>query len=272
MTERPAHAYQPGSGVDITVPHSARVMNYWIGGKDHYRADQAAGDRVRAVFPGIVDLARTGRRFSGRCVRYLAAEAGIRQFLDIGTGLPAADNTHEVAQRVAPGSRVVYVDNDPLVLAYARALLTSTPSGATAYLHGDVHHPERILEGASRTLDLTRPVAVLLMGVLAHVGDYDEARGIVHRLTDALPSGSYLAIRDGTNTDPAYVAALDRYNRTGAAPYRLRSPAQLAGFLEGLETVGPGVVPCSQWRLDPPEGGAGRPARPAVYGGMGRKP
>ena len=257
------------TGIDSTVAHSARIWDYWSGGKDYYEADREAGDRILAVYPDMAVLARVGRRFIGRTVRYLAGEAGIRQFLDIGTGLPTVDNTHQVAQRVAPEARVVYTDNDPLVLTHAHALLTSTPEGATAYVEADVEQPERILEAAGATLDLSRPVAVMLMGILAHVPDYDQARSIVRRLMEPLPPGSHLAVRDGTTADPRYVKALEGYNRSGAVPYLPRSPEQVAGFLDGLEVVEPGVVPCPQWRPDAPDAESRKVV--ALYGGVGRK-
>src|SRR5256714_4397962 len=196
------------SQLDTSVPHSARVWNYWLGGKDNFAADRAMGDQVRQVFPDIVEVARVSRAFLVRAVRYLTDEVGIRQFLDIGTGLPTADNTHEVAQRIAPDSRIVYVDNDPLVLVHAEALLTSTPEGACAYLEADVRDPEAILAEAAKTLDFSQPVGLMLMGILGLVGDYDEARSIVRTLVAALPSGSYLALYDGSDTDPAYLAVI----------------------------------------------------------------
>ncbi|MFF3488792.1 SAM-dependent methyltransferase [Streptomyces sp. NPDC002701] len=256
--------------VDSTVPHSARIWNYWLGGKDNYSVDQEAGDAFREVFPGITDLARGSRAFLGRAVRHLAAEAGIRQFLDIGTGLPTAHNTHEIAQGVAPEAHVVYVDNDPLVLAHARVLLTSTPEGATAYVDADLHDPATVLREASRTLDLTQPVALTLMQVSGHIADYDEARRIVGALMAALPSGSYLAFNDSVDTNKANVEATRLYNESGAAPYRLRSPQQLAGFFDGLELVDPGVVPLDDWR---PEPGAARPSGDVIaLCGVARKP
>jgi O-methyltransferase involved in polyketide biosynthesis len=262
-------AAQIGRKIDSSAPHSARIFNYWLHGKDNYPVDRNAGDLVRKTFPDIVNLARIGRTFLGHTVRYLVTEAGIRQFLDVGTGLPTADNTHEVAQRLAPEARVAYVDNDPLVLAHARALLTSTPEGATDYIDADLHDPDTILRGAARTLDFNRPVALILMGILAHVSDYDEARSIVNRLMDALPPGSYLVVRDGTNTDPSYTKAIQGYNASGAVPYHLRSPEQLAGFFDGLDLLAPGVVSCPLWRpTTPPPAGTGEPA---VFGGVGRK-
>ncbi len=259
----------PAPEIDTTVPHSARIFTYWLGGKDFYPVDREAGERFRAAFPEIVDLARIGRHFLGRVVRHLAEEAGVRQFLDIGTGLPTVDNTHEVAQRVAPEARVVYVDNDPLVLAHAQALLTGTPEGRTDYIHADMHEPETIIEGAKRTLDFGRPVAMILMGILAHIDDYDEACSIVGRLRDALPSGGYIAVRDGTDTSEAYLAAMEHYNASGAVPYRLRSPEQIAGYLDGLDVVEPGVVSCPLWRPEVPP--LEPPAEVALYGGVGRK-
>jgi hypothetical protein len=257
--------------IDTTVPHSARVWNCLLGGKDHYSVDREAADKIGEFFPGMVDIARHSRHMLVRVVRYLAGEAGIRQFLDIGTGLPTVDNTHEVAQRVAPESRIVYVDNDPLVLVHAQALLTSSAEGATDYLQADVHDPEVILEKASRTLDFSRPVGLMLMGILGLVDDYDEARSIVNRLVDALPSGSYLALYDGADTDPAYVAAIGGYNQgSGAIPYTPRSPEQIGGFFEGLELLEPGIVSVSRWRPEPSPWDDDLP-EVACAGGLARK-
>jgi hypothetical protein len=259
--------------IDTSVPHSARIWNYWLGGKDNYPVDRAAGDRYRATYPEIVDVARASRRFLTRAVRFLAGEARIRQFLDIGTGLPTVDNTHEVAQQVAPESRVVYVDNDPVVLAHARALLTSAREGGTAYVDADVHDPDRILEAAGKTLDLDRPVGLMLLGILGHVTDDDEARSIVRRLMAALPPGSYLTVCDGTNDiSEAGVAAQDHYNESGAVPYRLRSAQELAAFFDGLELVEPGVVSCPRWRPDPADLAAGPPPEMDQVAGVARKP
>ena len=240
-----------GTAIDTTVPHSARIWNYWLGGKDHYAVDRAAGDQFSAIYPQIVDIARADRAFLGRVVRFLAGEAGVRQFLDVGTGLPTKDNTHEVAQRVAPESRIVYVDNDPLVLAHARALLTSSPEGTTHYVNADMGDPEKVLHEAAKWLDLTQPVALTLMGVLGHVTDYAEARSIVAALLDGLPAGSYLAINDSINTSEALEDALRQYEASGAVPYRTRSLEQFAGFFDGLELVEPGVVLVADWRPDP---------------------
>jgi O-methyltransferase involved in polyketide biosynthesis len=262
------------SRIDTSVPESARIWNYWLGGKDNYPVDRSAGDEYVAVFPGIVDLARAARAFLGRVVRYLAGEAGIRQFLDIGAGLPTVDNVHEVAQRVAPDSRVVYVDNSPSVLAHSRALLTSTPEGVTDYLDADLREPEAILAAAARTLDFDRPVALMLMGMLGHFVDDDEVLSLVGRLVAGLPPGSYLATYDGTHpavTAPALDEAQEQYNQSGATQYVLRSPKQIARRFDGLVLVEPGVVPVTQWRPDPDPAGK-VPAPVDEYGGVGRKP
>jgi S-adenosyl methyltransferase len=255
--------------IDTTVPHSARFWNVWLGGKDNYEVDREIANQIAARWPGLVDVARTSRHFLGRAVRCLAGEAGVRQFLDIGTGLPTVDNTHEIAQRVAPDSRIVYVDNDPLVLTYARALLTSTPEGATDYLDADLRDTDAILRKAAKTLDFTRPVALILMGIIGHVEDYEEARGIIAGLMDALPSGSYLVQYDGTSTSPEMVEAQDQYNSSGAVPYYVRSPEQIAGYFEGLEILEPGVVRVTEWR---PEASVFHgPSDVDAFGGVARK-
>ncbi|WP_086159342.1 SAM-dependent methyltransferase [Streptomyces marincola] len=261
---------QPQVPIDTAVPHSARIWNYWLGGKDNYAVDREAGDRFRATFPGIVDGARAARYFLARAVRHLAGEAGVRQFLDIGTGLPNVDNTHEIAQRVAPEARVVYVDNDPLVLAHARALLSSAPEGAADYLDADLLDPEGIVRAAAGTLDFDRPVALMLMGILGHVEDFEEAKAIVRRLTAALPPGSYLVHYDSTDTSEEYVTAIRGYNEGGAVPYILRSPERIAEFFDGLDLLEPGVVSCSRWRPDALA--FGLPAEVHQYGGVARKP
>jgi hypothetical protein len=270
-------SYTPGQRtdppeIDTTVPNSARIWNYWLGGKDNYPVDRETGDEYRAIYPEIVDVARASRQFLSRAVRYLAGEAQVRQFLDIGTGLPTVDNTHEVAQRVAPDTRVVYVDNDPVVLTHARALLTSDEA-VTAYVDADLHDPDRILVAAAQTLDFTQPIGLMLLGILGHIDDDDEARSIVKRLLGALPSGSYLTICEGTNDlSQAGVEAQQLYNESGAAPYRLRSAQQIAGFFEGLELVEPGVVTCPQWRPDPDDLSRGLPPEMDQFAGVGRKP
>ena len=254
------------AAIDTTVPHSARIWNYWLGGSDNYAVDREAGEEYQEIFPGIAVVARTSREFLTRAVRYLAGEAGIRQFLDIGTGLPTADNTHEVAQRIAPDSKIVYVDNDPLVLAHARALLTSSPQGDCEYLDADIRNPDAILAVAASLLDFTQPVALMLMGIMGHFTD-DEAYPIVARLQAGLPSGSYFALYDGARTNEAFNQAQQGYNETGAVPYHLRSPEQFAPFFEGLELIEPGMVPVPHWRPDP----GAEPAEIYSYCGVGRK-
>jgi hypothetical protein len=257
------------SKLDTTVPHSARIWNYWLGGKDNFAVDRAAGDEYIKVFPGVVEMARASRNFLARTVRYLAGEAGVRQFLDVGTGLPTVDNTHQIAQRVAPRSRIVYVDNDPLVLVHARALLVGSPEGVTDYLDADLHEPEQILAAAAKTLDFDQPVALILSGILGHVPDTGEARDIVSRLMGGLSSGSYLSINDGTRVvaGEALAEAQDGYNDTGAVPYQLRSPEEIASFFTGLELVEPGIVSCPLWRPDPGD----TPVELDAFGGVGRK-
>ncbi|MFJ8111817.1 SAM-dependent methyltransferase [Streptomyces sp. NPDC096132] len=256
--------------IDRSVPHSARIWNYWLGGKDHYPVDEEAGDAYTAVFPGIVTIARSSRAFLRRTITHVVAEAGIRQFLDVGTGLPTADNTHEVAQRIAPEARIVYVDNDPLVLAHARALLHSSPKGATAYVDADVLDPDRILAAAAETLDLSRPTALILSNILGHIADDAQARAVVDRLMGALPSGSYLSVNDGSlGIDPVFEAAQDAYNASGAVPYNLRTVDRITSFFDGLELLEPGVVPVPLWRPDPAS-----PAPEVIgeHGGLARKP
>ncbi|HEY8473568.1 MAG TPA: SAM-dependent methyltransferase [Natronosporangium sp.] len=251
--------------IDTSVPHSARIWNYWLGGNDNYAVDREAGDRYREAFPAIVDVARASRAFLGRAVRYLVGEVGIRQLLDVGTGLPTAENTHEIAQRVAPECRIVYVDNDPLVLAHARALLTSTPEGATDYIDTDMREPEKIIEAAGRLLDFSQPIGLLFMGVLGHISDDGEARSIIRQVLAPMAPGSYLALQDGV-IDPAASKAAQEYEETGAVPYVLRTREQLASFFDGLELVPPGFVPVNRWRPDQP-GEADLP----TYGGVARK-
>ncbi|GHE32661.1 hypothetical protein GCM10017673_39360 [Streptosporangium violaceochromogenes] len=259
--------------IDTTVSHSPRIWNYWLGGKDYYPVDREVGDRFREVFPDIVEIARSSRTFLARAVEHLAGAAGIRQFLDIGTGLPTVDNTHEVAQRIAPEARIVYVDNDPLVLAHARALLVGTPQGVTEYIDADLRDPGRILEAAGRTtLDLDRPVALMLLNILGHIPDLDEARSIVKRLVDALPPGSHLAVADGTNVvrGREFDEAIAIWNAGGSVPYTLRTPGQITRFFDGLELLEPGVVSCPHWRPDPIDFGLIREVD--EFCGVARKP
>lgn len=252
--------------IDTTKPHSARFWNYFVGGKDHYEADREVGDQIKEIFPGLADVAVASRHFLARAVTCLAAEHGVRQFLDIGTGLPTADNTHQVAQRVAPDARIVYVDNDPLVLVHARTLLSSTPEGATDYLDADLYAPDAVLEAASKTLDLERPVALVLLNVLGHVADPAEARALVGRLMAGLPSGSYLVIGDSTATSEGMIAASAAYNASGAVPYYVRPVDEIAAFFDGLDVLDPGIVPITRWRPETDTDVVD------AYGGVGRKP
>jgi hypothetical protein len=258
--------------IDATVPHSARIWNYWLGGKDNYEVDRMAGDQFLQAFPDIAVIARASRAFLGRTIRYLAVERGIRQFLDVGTGLPTFDSTHEIAQQVAPESRIVYVDNDPVVLLHAETLLVSAPEGATDYVDADMRDPARILAAAAKTLDFSRPIAIIFLGVLGHVPDDDEAVSIVRRLMQAVPSGSYLVLADGTTVVHGQQgsAAQDEYNESGADPYALRSVAQLARFFDGLALVEPGLVSVTRWR--PEDKAFGEPAEVDQFGAVGRKP
>jgi hypothetical protein len=239
------------SRLDTTAAHSARVWNYLLGGKDHFAADREAGDLVLKMFPGFARLARLQRVFLVRAVRYLAGEAGIRQYLDIGTGLPTADNTHQVAQAIAPQSRIVYADNDPMVLVHAKALLTSAPEGATSYTEADVRDPDTVLAGAARTLDFSEPVALVMLGILGQLPGSASPHSLLRRYLDALPAGSYLALCDGTDASPALNEAIAAYNQNSASSYHLRSAEQIGAFFDGLTVVPPGIVPASRWRSDP---------------------
>ncbi|MBV7674270.1 SAM-dependent methyltransferase [Streptomyces halstedii] len=255
--------------LNTSVAHSARVWNYWLGGKDHFEADQVAGDAYSSNYPLITTFAQESRAFLRRTVTYLAREAGIRQFLDLGAGLPTENNTHEVAQRIAPDCRVVYVDHDPLVLLYVHALLTSTPEGATTYVEADMRDTEKVLAGAAQTLDLTQPVALVINDVLGHIVDFDEALGLVARLVDRLPSGSYLSLSHSTASDPEHRAVQDAYNASGAIPYIFREPELTARFFEGLDMVEPGLVSWPNWR---PDETTGRTTDRAGWGAVARVP
>jgi O-methyltransferase involved in polyketide biosynthesis len=264
-------------GFDPSVASPARVWNYWVGGKDNFAADREAAEMVLELLPHMMLLAQLTRRFLIDTVHQLAAEHGIRQFLDIGTGLPTADNTHEVAQRVAPESRIVYVDNDPVVITHAHALLAGTPEGVTDYLDADLRDPARILTEAARVLDFSQPIAVLLIGILHFIPDSDDPYGIVARLMDAVPSGSYLVIVHGASDIQAEAVAESSrvYNRMSSVPYTPRSYEQVARFFDGLDLLDPGVVPIgyrpatgqpdASVGSTPPDGGTS-------YCGIGRKP
>jgi hypothetical protein len=258
-------------GFDISVAHPARVYDYWLGGKDHFEPDRIAAQEVIAVRPTIIRDIRANREFLGRVVRFLAGEAGIRQFLDIGTGIPSANNTHEVAQSVAPDCRIVYVDNDPIVLAHARALLTSTPEGACAYLDADLKDTGKILQEAERTLDFSRPVAVLFIGVLHLVSEADEPLRIMGEMLDATVAGSYLALTQpakDVNADQVAEGAR-RYNEHVKTPQTRRTYAETLRFFDGMEVVPPGLVQCHRWR--PATGAVGLEENVSAYGGVARK-
>ncbi|GAA5201716.1 SAM-dependent methyltransferase [Rugosimonospora acidiphila] len=266
-------AYDSRPPIDTSVAHNARVWDYWLGGTDNFAVDRQVGDRVRRLFPVIGEVARASRQFLLRAVRFLAGEAGIDQFLDLGSGLPAANNTHQVARAIAPGSRVVYVDNDPLVLAHARALLAEGPRKATDYLDADVRDPDAVLAAAARTLDFTRPVAVMMLGVLNFVTDAAQADAIVRRLVDAVPAGSYLALTHPTTElgGESNAEAMTFWNRNADPPIRTRTGAELAGFLAGLDVMEPGLVSCSRWRAGSGEDGR-LPDPVPQYGAVARKP
>jgi O-methyltransferase involved in polyketide biosynthesis len=254
--------------LNTNEPHSARVWNYWVDGKDHFAADRKAGDAVKAELPEIVEVARQSRLALARVVRHLVADEGITQFLDVGTGLPTAGNTHEVAQTYYPAARVVYVDNDPMVLVHAQALLTGTPEGRTAYIDSDVRSSRFIVEQAAATLDFKVPIGLILFGILGHVPDIEQVRQILATLVQALPSGSLVAINDGTYTTLAHLQAQEVANQAGHN-YTLRRPVDLMGFFGelGLDLVEPGVVSTPQWRpTEPTE------QRLPVHCGVGRKP
>jgi hypothetical protein len=269
---------RPAPIIDTSVAHPARRYNYFLGGKDNFQADRDSGDAIARMFPTIRIAALENRSFLRRAVEFLVRDAGIKQFLDIGTGIPTADNTHEVAQSMAPDARVVYVDNDPIVLVHARALLTSTPEGRTAYIDADLRNPEQILADPElrNTLDLNQPIALMMIAVLHFImDDRDNPYGVVHTLVDALPSGSYVAITNVT-TDfmPEHIkaAALQAQASRQQGDIQFRSRDDFARFFDGLELVEPGIVSVHEWRArDEPE-----PRRSAadvsVYGAIGRKP
>ena len=257
--------------IDTSTPHPARVYDYWLGGKDNFEADRQAARAAIKIFPHTVQSAVACRAFLARVVHYLAGEAGIRQFLDIGTGLPSGDNVHEVAQSAAPDSRIVYVDNDPIVLLHAETLLTSSAQGATAYLDADVRDTGRILAEAARTLDFGQPVAVLLFAIMHFIPDAQDPAGIVRTLMDPLPPGSYLAIGHHTADIHPEMEEFARHMSERNPEFRatLRSRAQVTGFFGGLELVPPGVVQISKWR---PRSDLEAKAQAALWGGVARKP
>jgi len=256
---------------DTSVPHIARVYDYWLGGKDNFAADRELGEQTLQAYPNLVYSVRANRGFLARTVRFLAGEAGIRQFLDIGTGIPTAHNTHEVAQRIAPESRIVYVDNDPIVLSHARALLKSSPQGACAYLDADLRDPDAIIAAAAATLDFGQPVAVMLIAVMHFVGDDAEASAIISRLMGACVPGSYVTLSHAASDIDAEQQGemVRRLNQSVAEKATLRGHAGVTRLFDGLDLVEPGLVRVSDWRPDS-HLEAARPT--GLWGGVGRKP
>ena len=258
--------------IDTSVAHQARIYDYWLGGKDNFAVDREAAEHALAAYPGLRRGVRAQRAFLARAVGYLAGQAGIRQFLDIGTGIPTASNTHEVAQAIAPEARVVYVDNDPMVLAHARALLTSAPEGACAYLDADIRDTGDVLRAASGLLDFGQPIAVMLIGILHLIPDADDPGGIVARLVGELPAGSWLAIaHPASDVERDKVATMtDRYNQRVTTAATLRTHAEISAFFAGTEMLPPGVVQYHQWHPEEPARDA--EGEVAAYCGLGRKP
>jgi hypothetical protein len=255
---------------DVSVAHQARIYNYWLGGKDNYAADRKAAEAAVAAYPGVASGARANRQFLARAVRHLAGEGGIRQFLDIGTGIPTANNTHEVAQSVAPGSRIVYADYDPVVLAHARALLDSSDEGTTDYLNADLRDPDAILEQAARTLDFSQPVGIMLIAILHAIGDDEDPYAIVAKLLAAVPAGSYLTVsHPASDIDPEKIAdATSRLNQLSHQHFTLRDHDEVTRFFSGLELLDPGLVRIEDWR---PEPRSELRNLSAVWGGVARK-
>ena len=258
------------SAIDTSTAHPARVYDYWLGGKDNFAADREAAELALQAYPQLAEAVQSNRAFLARAVRYLTLQ-GIRQFLDIGTGIPAANNTHQVAQREAADSRIVYVDNDPIVLLHARALLKSTPQGACDYIQADLRNPEEILAAAPRTLDFGQPVALMLLAILQFISDDEDPYALVSRLLAALPPGSYLVVSHPTDdfNPNRQGESIQRYNERVADQATLRGHDETARFFNGLELVEPGVVPVAKWRPDSDLDTA-RPS--SMWCGVARKP
>jgi hypothetical protein len=270
--QRSASGRDKAAQIDVRRAHSARVYNYWLGGKDNFAADREAAEEAIAATPGIVEDVRANRAFLVRSVRFLARERGVRQFLDIGTGLPAAPNTHEAAQAIDPAARIVYVDNDPVVVAHARAMMVSGPDGIVDYVDADLRDPAVILKAAARTLDLNRPVALMLLLILHLIPDADGPHEVVRSLLAALPEGSYLVVsHPASDIRPDSVAEMTRKlnQRLKGPNATVRDHDETSRFFDGLELLEPGVVEPPQWRPDP-----GEPAPPdvTIWCGAGRKP
>jgi hypothetical protein len=270
---------QPGRvppEIDTTTAHSARIYDYMLGGKDNFAPDRAAAEAMVAAYPAIGVAMRENRGFLRRVVRFLAAEAGIRQFLDIGTGIPTSPNVHEIAQGIAPESRVVYVDNDPIVLAHARALLASSSEGVTAYIDADLLDPDKILNDAAltRTLDLSQPTALTIIGTLHFFPDSDDPHGIIARLASALPPDSYIALQHGTKDfmTPDVSGAFSAAVNDSGVPFVYRTRDEFARFFDGLDLVPPGITPIADWRAEDEPLPRPAPERASSYGAVGRKP
>jgi SAM-dependent methyltransferase len=256
--------------IDTSTAHPARVYDYWLGGKDNFAADREAGELALKAYPQLAEAVKSNRAFLARAVRFLTREAEIRQFLDIGTGIPASDNTHEVAQREAADSRIVYVDNDPIVLLHARALLRSAPEGACAYIEADLRNPDEILARAAETLDFSQPVALMLLTVLQFIADEEDPYALVARLMAALPPGSYLVLAHPTDDfNPSRGESIQRYNERVADQAVLRGREETLRFFDGLELLEPGVVVGAKWRPDS-EFEAARHS--STWSGVARKP
>ncbi|MEU7874639.1 SAM-dependent methyltransferase [Dactylosporangium sp. NPDC049140] len=268
-------ATDPLPKIDTSVPHPARRYDYWLGGKDNFAADRESGDAVAAAFPSIKTAILENRAFLRRAVTFLAAEVGIRQFFDVGTGIPTSPNVHELAQSITPAARVVYVDNDPIVLSHARALMTSAPGGATAYIDADVRDPDKILADADlrRVLDMSEPVALMLVALLHFIPDDADPHGIVARLVEAVPSGSYLVMSHATYDymPPEVIAQLDAAD-SGPITFHPRSREDFARFFDGLEILPPGIVSVAEWRADNEPGTRPTAAEIASHCAVARKP
>ena len=268
----------PATKLDPSVAHIARVRDYWLGGRDNFAVDRQVGEEAMAAFPGLVNSVRTTRAFLGRAVRFLTADAGVRQFLDIGAGIPTAHSTHEVAQSIAPDALVCYVDRDPVVFGHARALLASGRHGRTSYFEADLRDTGKILVEAASVLDLTQPVALLLNAVLQFIPDDAEPGQIVCMLLDAMPPGSFLVLSHpasdlGREARPAPGSPLGQLL---AGPVTRRSHDEVSRFFGGLRLLPPGLVRLPEWRPggaepDPAELTAGPASGPALWGGVGQK-
>jgi S-adenosyl methyltransferase len=255
--------------------HPARRYNYWLGGKDHFAADRESGDSIAEGFPSVRIAALENRAFMRRAVTFLTREAGIRQFLDVGTGIPAPNNTHEIAQAIAPGSRVVYVDNDPIVLSHARALLNSKAEGATAYIEADVRDYERILSDPTlrQTLDFSQPIGLMMIAILHFLRDSDDPYKVVSQLANALPVGSYIAATHTTyDFFPPAIMKLVSNGPEGSGGVILRTREDIVRFFDGMDLVEPGVVPPAEWHPDVPEAERPTPADTVSYGGVAKIP